>query len=86
MGALKQGLCPLNSEINPVKNSLKMDGRIENLQKWGLGEMPLLGKPAIKCNSAKMLSLEENAQRFPAKYFEASVKQFTKESRNTSTF
>jgi len=48
--------------------------------------MPLLGKPAIKCNSAKMLSLEENAQRFPAKYFEASVKQFTKESRNTSTF
>jgi len=33
MGALKQGLCPLNSEINPVKNSLKMDGRIENLQK-----------------------------------------------------
>ena len=63
MGALKQGWCPLNSEINPVKNSLKMDGRIENLQKWGLGEMPLLGKPATNLTLQKFVSLEENAQR-----------------------
>ena len=63
LGLEKPSLYPLNSEKSPVKNRLEMDGRIENLQKWGLGEMPLLGKPATNLTLQKSVSLEENAQR-----------------------
>ena len=47
--------------------------------------MPLLGKPATNLTLQEIVSLEENAQRSLQNTLKKNVKQFTKESKNTST-